>query len=373
MTAAYAVTRLHPPLQGFFSQRCLAHCGLPVLAHACVAPQALQEAARRLDRLLARLPACAARLGALGCSVQVIGAAQRCSDLPQYAAHVDEAARAAFDARGRGYGGLCPSCGEENLLRLESDRYGDHRDILTHEASHTVLDWGVPLVQSRALKAALEATRQASLAAGRWTGAYAGSNCDEFFAECAMWHFGSRGDAGRITQPPVTEGRAWLEAHDPDAAALVAAVFAGRFFQEPCALEAVQMLQTIGTAPAAVRSCAAESRDSQLVVHNHTAAALTLSWLPFDPHADPVPYASVPAGGMVGQCTFQGHAWAVSADGTALGTYIAGEGLCRINVSAVSAHCAVEIVDAQGAVQRRRLWQRCLGCCSRRRRAGRDE
>jgi hypothetical protein len=159
----YAVASLSPPLQGFFSQRCVSACGLPVLAHACVAPEALREAARRVDAALCRLPRVAARLRRLGSSVQLIGAAQACSDLPQYAHLADDAAaRAAFDARGRGYGGLCPSCGEENLLRLPSDRYADHRDILTHELSHTIMDHGFSPAAAAALRARCEAVRAAS-------------------------------------------------------------------------------------------------------------------------------------------------------------------------------------------------------------------
>ena len=51
--------------------------------------------------------------------------------------------RQALDERGRGYGGFHASCAEENLLKLPSDRWADHRDICTHEFAHTCLTWGL--------------------------------------------------------------------------------------------------------------------------------------------------------------------------------------------------------------------------------------
>src|SRR5207253_8357183 len=45
------------------------------------------------------------------------------------------------DERTRGMGGLLTSCGEENLLRLEKDRYRG-RDICIHEFSHSIRNHG---------------------------------------------------------------------------------------------------------------------------------------------------------------------------------------------------------------------------------------
>ena len=337
----YRLERLAPPLQGFFSQRCVARCGLPVLAHADVAPEALREAARRVDAALCGVPRVAARLRRLGASVQLIGAAQACSDLPQYA-HLagDAAARAAFDARGRGYGGLCPSCGEENLLRLPSDRYADHRDILTHELSHTIMDYGFAPAAAAALRARCEAVRAAS--APRWCGAYAASCASEFFAECAMWHHGSRGDYGGITPPP-QEGRAWLQRHDPDAAALLREVFDGAYPPVSAAEEAADAVAELARAEADARSAAATgggaAATSLLLVANGTPTAVTLAWVPAA-GAD-VAYAAVPAGGVVGQSTYEGHAWRITAaaggdgaPGACLGVYVATAGLCRVRLGA---------------------------------------
>jgi hypothetical protein len=40
-------------------------------------------------------------------------------------------------------GGLLTSCGEENLLGLEKDRYRG-RDICVQEFAHNILGYGVP-------------------------------------------------------------------------------------------------------------------------------------------------------------------------------------------------------------------------------------
>jgi hypothetical protein len=339
------VETLSPPVAAFFSQRCACVCGLPVLAHACVAPAALHEACRRVDAALAALPAVAARLRRLGACVQLIGARQPCSALPQYA-HVraDAAACAAFDARGRGYGGLCPSAGEENLLRLPCDRYKDHRDILSHELSHTIMDWGFPPAATAALRARVEAVRLASLAAGRWEGAYAGTCASEFFAEAAMWHLGSRGDAGRMVHPPVTEGRAWLQAHDPDAAALLAEVFAGAFpprgSDEDGAEEEEEdaIWELEREADGATRSvdAAAPAAAMLLVANDMASDEVALAWV--NGAGERVPYASVAPGAVAGQATWAGHAWQLRAraHGGArerhMGVFVARAGTCRVRL-----------------------------------------
>jgi hypothetical protein len=375
LAAQYPVETLSPPLARFFSQRCMPSCGLPVLAHACVAPAALHEACRRVDAALASLPAVAARLRRLGASVQLIGASQPCSALPQYA-HVraDAAACAAFDARGRGYGGLCPSAGEENLLRRPCDRYKDHRDILSHELSHTIMDWGFPPLATAALRARVESVRLASLAAGRWEGAYAGTCASEFFAEAAMWHLGSRGDAGRMVNPPVTEGRVWLQAHDPDAAALLAAVFAGAFparsgdggaAEEEEEEDAIWELER--EADAATRSVdAVAPAAAMLLVVNDTASEIALTWV--NGGGERVPYATVAPGAIAGQATWAGHAWhlhtrTLNGDGggeeRSMGVFVARAGTCRVRLQEGDTDDAVgdaDVVDAaavsvEGGVQ----------------------
>ena len=339
--AALEVVAVCLPLAGFFSKRCTAFCGVPVLAHQCVADAALVEAAARVDAALRRLPGVAQRLVSLGTSVQVIGATQLTTDLPQYAhirANPDEAD--AFNARGRGYGGLCPSCAEENLLLLPTDRFADHRDICTHELAHTILDWGFPPAQAQALKAACEAVRAKSVAAGRWKSAYAATNADEFFAECAMWVMGSRGDGGAITQPPVVPGPRWLAAHDPDASRLMHTVLAGKWKWHGDSSDqdggVITDVVPLHADDALSFSPSGNTPPCLLVVVNETDTPLTLTWL--DKNGAATVYGTTPPWCRTGQATFVGHVWKLSAaagDGQQhdIGVFAACSGTGRVRVT----------------------------------------
>jgi hypothetical protein len=140
------VTLIAPPQFGFFSKQVVCK-GIPIKAHADVDDAALFEARRRMGRMLEHVPNVVANLVDIGAELHIIGKNKMTSDLP-YLRHWKgkpfETYGKTFqsiDARTRGVGGLLASCGEENLLKLQSDRYRDHRDICTHEFAHTVL-WG---------------------------------------------------------------------------------------------------------------------------------------------------------------------------------------------------------------------------------------
>src|SRR5204862_8344668 len=90
------------------------------------------------------------------------------------------------DQRTRGMGGRLTSCAEENLLKLETDRYRG-RDICLHEFAHCVRNYGV----TREIRVRFDEQFRRSLAAGLWQKSYAGSNPDEFFAALTMWYFGT--------------------------------------------------------------------------------------------------------------------------------------------------------------------------------------
>jgi hypothetical protein len=126
------------------------------------------------------------------------------------------------DERTRGMGGLLTSCGEENLLKLQNDRYRG-RDICVHEFAHNILGYGVP----RSMQDKVRQQYRGSLARGLWVGAYAGSNYDEFFAELTMWYFGTFGDRG-MQGPKPASGRDGLKAYDPEAFTLLDDFYSGR-------------------------------------------------------------------------------------------------------------------------------------------------
>src|SRR6185369_8908161 len=109
--------------------------------------EALYAASERLSILLSNQPMALSNLAAAGAALHIIGRDQVTTDLPEWR-HDKGKPLAEYngltrDQRTRGMGGLLTSCGEENLLKLEKDRYRG-RDICLHEFSHNVLNNGCP-------------------------------------------------------------------------------------------------------------------------------------------------------------------------------------------------------------------------------------
>jgi hypothetical protein len=157
-------------------------------------------------------------LAATGACLHIIGRDQVTTDLPEWrhdkGKPLEEYKGLTRDQRTRGMGGLLTSCGEENLLRLEKDKYRG-RDICVHEFAHNIRSVGLPRVVVQRFNKQYEQ----SLAKGLWKGSYGGSNPDEFFAELSMWYFGTHGDLN-MTGPKPANGPEGLKAYDPEAYAL---------------------------------------------------------------------------------------------------------------------------------------------------------
>ena len=223
------IETIEPPEKDFFSRQLDFH-GIPIKAHKVVADEALYAAYDRLallfTNLLTKQPMVTSNLVTRGAELHIIGRDQVTTDLPEW--RHDKGKKLAEyngltrDQRTRGMGGLLTSCGEENLLKLDKDRYRG-RDICLHEFSHSVLNNGCP----REIKARFAAQRTNSLAKGLWVRSYAGSNVDEFFAELTMWYFGTHGDLS-MTGPKPANGREGLKRYDPEAFALIDDFYSGR-------------------------------------------------------------------------------------------------------------------------------------------------
>ena len=219
------IQRIDPPEKAFFSKRLDFH-GIPIKAHAEVADEALRAAHERLTLMLGRLPVVVSNLVAAGAELHIIGRNQVTTDLPEWR-HDQGKPLAEYngltrDQRTRGMGGLLTSCGEENLLKLEKDRYRG-RDICIHEFAHNVRNFGLP----RDIRRRFDEQYRRSLDQGLWVKSYAGSNPDEFFAELAMWYFGTHGDLS-MTGPKPANGPDGLKAYDPEAFALLDDFYCGR-------------------------------------------------------------------------------------------------------------------------------------------------
>jgi hypothetical protein len=333
LTASFAITALAPDSfageakvellatldSGFFAKK-LDYCGVPIKAHRDVDNRAFLEARRRLARMLDQAPDIAYNLAQAGAELHIIGKDQQTSDLP-YLRHlkgkpyeVRGTQVLTIDTRTRGIGGLQASCGEENLLKLPSDRYREHRDICTHEFAHTVLAYGL----SSKVRKMVASQYRASIKEGRWKTAYAASNVDEFFAELSMWYVGSRGDYGKI-EPPPKPGPEWLRKYDPDAFRLLDDIYSGR--QKVQRVVWTVLAQHPAKDEPKMRS-ESSSEPTTVLFENHTETVCKLFWLSTTGRREP--YGEIRPGEKRGQHTFATHPWVVvKPDGAILGIYVA--------------------------------------------------
>jgi hypothetical protein len=315
------VTPVSPPELGFFSKQVIFEC-IPIKAHQVVADAALLEARRRLARMLAHMPIVVENLVDFGAEMHIIGKDQQNSDLP-YLRHWKGKPYESygkqfksFDQRNRGIGGILASCGEENLLKLLSDRFKDHRDICTHEFAHTVFNYGL----SPNVRELIQEQFKNSTGICLWKTAYASTNADEFFAELSMWYFDSRGDYGRI-KPTPQEGRDWLLKYDPEAFTMLDKIYSGAIKIERITWE--DLAARPAADEAALRSHSSR-QPTTLLFENRTATDYSLFWLDFQGKRKP--YGVLHAGENRGLNTFATHPWLVAKpDGQAVAVYLPGK------------------------------------------------
>ena len=219
---------ISPPEKGFSSKR-LEYDGIPIKALKEVAGEAMLQARARLAMMLDKLPGVRRRLHEAGVELHIIGRNQVTSDLPEFR-HLKGKpfdGKLTIDERTRGMGGQLVSCGEENLLKLDKDRYRG-RDICVHEFAHAIQDLGM----TDAERGKFREQFHHSLAKGLWKDAYAATNEHEFFAELSMWYWGIHGDLGMKGTKPAN-GREGLKAYDAEAYALFDKFYRGELERMP--------------------------------------------------------------------------------------------------------------------------------------------
>ena len=108
--------------------------GMPVVAAAVVADRALQRTYEIVTHMLAGRPDIVQGMVDRGMYLIVIGRDQQYCDMPE---NRNARNQAYLNERVRGTGGHPTSFGEENLLSLPLDRYGDE-SIAVHEFCHTI-------------------------------------------------------------------------------------------------------------------------------------------------------------------------------------------------------------------------------------------
>ena len=216
---------IHPPEDDFFNKE-LFYKGIPIKSSQVVSDKALLIAYQRLEALLCHQPTIVSNLIAAQIELHIIGKDQVTTDLPEWRQDkgrpLAEYNGLTRDERTRGMGGRLTSCGEENLLRLKKDRYFG-RDICVHEFAHAIRNFGM----DRKTRALFDRQYQDSLKKNLWTGSYAASNPDEFFAELTMWYFGTHGDL-HMTGAKPQNGPEGLKQYDPDAYALFDQFYQGK-------------------------------------------------------------------------------------------------------------------------------------------------
>lgn len=221
------IVLVDPPEKGFFSKR-LDFQGVPIKANSVVSNEALYAAYDRLSMMLSNQPMVVSNLARAGSELHIIGRGQVTTDLPEWRHDKGKPLweptynGMTRDQRTRGMGGRLTSCGEENLLKLEKDKYRG-RDICLHEFAHSVHGFGL----TRDVRNRFDAQWKKSLDAGHWVKSYAGSNPGEFFAELTMWYFGTHGDLSMTGAKP-ENGPEGLRKYDPEAFALFDDFYSGR-------------------------------------------------------------------------------------------------------------------------------------------------
>ncbi len=222
------VTPIDPPQHGFLAKQ-ITYRDFPIKAGEVVADEALQEARRRVTRLLRANPVILQNLLAAGSELHIIGKDQVTSDLPaqKYWKGKLYDGKNDIDKRTRGVGGVFASCGEENLLRLPGDRYVG-RDICSHEFTHTIHRYGL----SPNVWEVIEQQFHKSIDKGLWKNCYAATNSSEYIAEMVMWYLGWHGD-WRRGQGEMKPGPEWLKSYDPEGYALMDNLINGKLDVEP--------------------------------------------------------------------------------------------------------------------------------------------
>lgn len=166
-----------------FYKKYLDVSGIPVVASAEVADQALERTREIVGRLLAGRPDIVQSMASTGMYLIIIGKDQVYTDMPEYRNHPNPTFQ---NERVRGTGGKPTSFGEENLLSLPLDRYDDE-SIAVHEFCHTI-DGALRNLDST-WSARRNATYENARKLGLYENSYAASNAGEYWAEICQAYF----------------------------------------------------------------------------------------------------------------------------------------------------------------------------------------
>ncbi len=165
--------------------------GVPVVSSADVPDEALVSVARMLAEMLTHNPGLRRNIANFPSHVAVLGQDEEIADIPEFGRVIAEYpewgvfdGRTVAELRAVGATTFLPVtvAAEENALCYEEDTYLE--DTSVHELAHTFLLVGLEGETGPGeLRARLEQALADALAEGFWTGSYAASNADEYWAE----------------------------------------------------------------------------------------------------------------------------------------------------------------------------------------------
>jgi hypothetical protein len=195
-----------------------------------VPDEALKDAGLTLAAMLRHRPDVGLRLRENGAFTVVASHDEQICDLRYFSQYGDALCKS---YGGGGAGGVSDhpitACDERNLLEEPDDPYqrgasAYSQNICVHELAHTIMNVGLtPEEQTR-----IEDRFLAEQQEGLWTGDYAMTNADEFWAVMSQFYFSAGPSA---TYDPsfhhIANGPAKLKQYDPETFALLDAIYQG--------------------------------------------------------------------------------------------------------------------------------------------------
>jgi len=158
--------------------------GIAVIGSERVDDRAFFRVKELLDKMLENRPDVRKALVDDGVRYIIIAAEEQVTDIPEYA---NMKPKAFWNERSRGFGGRVTSCGEENLLSLPMDRYGDE-SIFIHELAHAIDGRGLRKIEPD-FKQRLKTLYEDAMAKGLYKNDYASTNTSEYWAESVQAFF----------------------------------------------------------------------------------------------------------------------------------------------------------------------------------------
>ena len=212
-----------------FYEKYLDAGGLPIIASARVPDEALRQAKRLIDEMLANRHDILVKFSENNVRVAVMTESSGVTELPELSDLYEAFPGVDWDERIRG-GGIGPTIArpvvaiaEEHLLCYDSDLFR-FEDIFVHEFAHGVLNMGVELLPGGSeFRQRLGRAYSDALEVGLWADTYAATNPNEYWAEGVQSWFDLNDPPSPIHNEINT--RKELEAYDPVLSALIHEVF----------------------------------------------------------------------------------------------------------------------------------------------------